>query len=95
MDIFIYYRACVADADVLRLRVLRMQADLTVQHTVKAALKRRPEAQDGMHTWMEVYAAVPSGFEASLSRAVMDAGLGQWIAGARHAEYFQDVSSCA
>lgn len=94
MDLYIYYRVAVADADVLQRHVTRMQTELATRHCVAAALKRRPEATDGMHTWMEVYAAVPDTFETSLKQAVGDAGLNQWIDGARHTEYFQDVFSC-
>lgn len=94
MDLYIYYRVRAADAEVLRRHVTRMQTELTTRHHVTAGLKRRPEATDGMHTWMEVYADVPPGFEASLAQAVTDAELGQWIVGRRHTEYFQDVSLC-
>lgn len=94
MDLYIYYRVPVANADVLQQQVARMQAQLAAHHRVAAALKRRPEATDGMHTWMEVYPSVPDAFEASLAQAVSDAGLDEWIAGVRHTEYFQDVSSC-
>lgn len=95
MDLYIYYRVPVADAELLQRHVTRMQTELTMRHHVAAGLKRRPQAMDGMQTWMEVYADVPAGFEASLSQAVADAGLDHWIAGVRHTEYFQDVSLCA
>lgn len=95
MDLYIYYRVSIANADILQRHATRMQAELMTRHHAAAALKRRPEPTDGMHTWMEVYANVADGFEALLSRAVSDAGLDRWIIGIRHTEYFQDVSICA
>jgi hypothetical protein len=59
------------------------------------ALKRRPEAKDGRHTWMEVYLAVPDGFDAVLERSVEQAQLARLIDGERHAERFMDAASCA
>lgn len=95
MDLYIYYRVPVANAEVLQQHVIQMQAQLVARYQVTASLKRRPQATDGMHTWMEVYADVSTGFEAALSQAVANADLNQWIAGTRHTEYFQGVSLCA
>lgn len=94
MDLYIYYRVPVVNADILQRHVTQMQNELSSAHRVAAALKRRPEAADGLHTWMEVYSAIPDAFEATLSQAVLAAGLARWIEGARHTEYFQDVFSC-
>lgn len=95
MDIFIYYRAPVGDAALLHRQVMQMQTALAGRFQVAVGLKRRPEPKDGMYTWMEIYTAIPSGFEAALAQAVTDAGLAGLISGARHTEYFQDVFSCA
>lgn len=91
LSVYVYYRVPVLHATALKEAVGALQKGLTGRLGVPAALKRRPEAQDGKHTWMEVYDAVPDGFEAELRGAVDAAGIRQWIDGDRHAEYFQDV----
>jgi hypothetical protein len=95
MELYVYYRVASADATTLRTQVLAMQAQLTNQYGVQAALKRRPQEEAGMHTWMEVYLSVPEGFEPVLKQAVHDADLPALIHGARHVEHFVDSASCA
>jgi len=95
MDLYIYYRVDCALAQVLRERVSQMQSTLSQRCGVVAALKRRPEAQDGRHTWMETYHNIPEDFDAILSQAVLQSELASLIDGERHREYFLDVTSCA
>jgi hypothetical protein len=95
MDLYIYYRAHCESALALQTQVAAMQAALSKQHSIAAAFKRRPQEQDGRHTWMEVYLAVPQDFEISLTREVALAKLDALIDGERHTEYFLDISSCA
>jgi hypothetical protein len=95
MDLYIYYRVAVADATDLRAKVLTMHDNLARQHGIQTALKRRPEAQDGMHTWMEVYLDVAEGFAAELEQAVRASQLAGLIDGKRHTEHFLDLSLCA
>jgi len=95
MDLYIYYRVRGADAEAFRAQALAMQHHLARDCGVAAALKRRPEEQDGLQTWMEVYADVDDGFESRLKQAVADSGLSDWIQGPRHTEQFLDVSPCA
>ena len=95
MDLYIYYRVRSGDADALRAKATAMQAALADNYGIVGTLKRRPEEKEGRQTWMEVYEGVPEGFEARLEQAVTDAGLPALIDGARHTEYFMDVSSCA
>lgn len=94
MDLYIYYRVRVADAASFLSKITHMQDDLVRQHGVRSALKRRPEAQDGMHTWMEVYLDVTDGFVASLEQAVVENQLSLSIDGKRHTEQFLDLSLC-
>ncbi|GGC02295.1 hypothetical protein GCM10007205_09430 [Oxalicibacterium flavum] len=94
-DLYIYYRVSEADATHFAQAAARMQRELAQRHGVAAALKRRPQAQDGMHTWMEVYLAADDGFEAALAQAVANSDLPAFIAGERHVEHFVDVSPCA
>jgi hypothetical protein len=95
MDLYIYYRVRSSDADALHVRAAAMQTALADKYGIVGALKRRPEEKEGRQTWMEVYEGVPEDFEASLKQAVTDADLPALIDGARHTEYFMDVSSCA
>ncbi len=95
MEMYVYYRAATEHAQPLKARVLAMQAQLKVQYRIQAALKHRPAEESGMHTWMEVYLAVPEGFEARLQQAVHEADLPALIHGPRHIEYFLDSASCA
>jgi tartrate dehydratase beta subunit/fumarate hydratase class I family protein len=79
----------------LQAAVVAMQAALAERHGVAGQLKRRPEAREGVQTWMEVYAATPAGFAALLDRAVHEAGVLEWTAGLRHTEVFTDIAPCA
>jgi hypothetical protein len=95
LDLYVYYRVREADAPALHGKVRAMQAALADQHGVAGQLKRRPQASDGLQTWMEVYAATEPGFLDALDAAASQAGLSTYIDGARHAEVFTDVLTCA
>ena len=95
MDMYIYYRVPSNQAQALRMRVMKMQAELTEEWGVVAAIKRRPEEKDGHQTWMEIYLAVEKDFGAILKRAVDAAELNSLISGERHTELFLDLSLCA
>lgn len=95
MDLYIYYRVRGDNAEALRTRAQAMQQRLSQQYGIVAGLKRRPQEKHGLQTWMEIYQAVPAGFETELERAVAQAGLIDLIDGARHTEHFLDVPSCA
>lgn len=94
MDLYIYYRVRAEDSPALQARTAAMQRKLSQEYGIVTGLKRRPEAKDGLQTWMEIYQAVPDGFEAILESAVAREGLHTLIDGQRHTEYFLDVSSC-
>jgi hypothetical protein len=95
IDLYVYYKVRALDADALAPRVRALQATLASLHGVAPQLKRRPEANDGLQTWMEVYPAVAAGFGALLDGAAQDAGLAAFIAGPRRAEVFMDLPPCA
>jgi hypothetical protein len=95
MDLYVYYRVDCAQAQLLCERVTAMQADLARRCGVSVALKRRPNAKEGRHTWMETYLNIPDGFDAILSQAVTQSGLASLISGERHTEYFLDITTCA
>lgn len=95
MDLYIYYKVGDAHAAPLQAAVVAMQAALAQQFGVISQLKRRPESNDGVQTWMEVYPAAPGNFAAALAQAVERADLLAWIDGPRHTEAFTDVVPCA
>lgn len=95
MDLYIYYRVRTADADAFRQKATAMQNMLKQQCAVDTALKRRPDEQNDMHTWMEVYLATAPDFEVKLEQAVAESGLLSFIEGRRHTEQFVDLSTCA
>ncbi|HZV65682.1 MAG TPA: DUF4936 family protein [Telluria sp.] len=94
-DLYIYYQVREQHAAALMPRVRAMQAALVARHGVAGQLKRRPEARDGLQTWMEIYPATGAGFEAALDAAVRDAALPELIEGPRHTEVFTDLITCA
>lgn len=95
MDLFIYYKVGADAAVELARRVAALQAALASSQHVRVALKRRPGEQDGLQTWMEVYADVPAGFDAALAQAVSGSGIDGLITGRRHTETFVDIPACA
>lgn len=95
MDLYIYYRVVTKNAAILQERVALLQQTLAREYGIVTALKRRPEEKAGRQTWMEIYHAVPDGFEEALDRAVAQAGLLALIDGQRNTEHFVDMSSCA
>jgi hypothetical protein len=94
-DLYIYYKVRAEHADELELRLRMMQAELGLATGIYGELKRRPEAKDGVQTWMECYLATGNGFDAALAAAALAASLSELIVGERHSEVFVDVSSCA
>ena len=90
MDLYIYYRVPAAKATEFHAAAAMMQAGLEKSSGVKALLKRRPEADGGLHTWMEVYADVPGGFEGLLAGALEGSALPSLIASDRYIEKFMD-----
>jgi hypothetical protein len=95
MDVYVYYRVRSSHATELQAQAVVMQARLSEQYGIITALKRRPEEKNERHTWMEVYLAVPDGFDDALEQAVIQANLATLIDGERHIEHFLDLSACA
>ena len=95
IDLYVYYKVREADAAVLAPRVRALQAALATHHGVAGQLKRRPDAKDGLQTWMEVYANVDAAFTGVLDAAARGADLHALIDGPRRAEVFMDLTPCA
>jgi hypothetical protein len=95
LDLYVYYKVREENAARLQPLVRVMQAALAAQCGVTVQLKRRPEAQDGIQTWMEVYPAADDAFPATLAAAARTAGFDGLIEGPRRAEVFTDLTPCA
>lgn len=90
-ELFIYYRAPQENASALHAEVSRMQTELRARHPgLQARLLRRPEAADGLHTWMETYALPQEGLNDALQGEIETAARAwsHWIVGPRHVERF-------
>ncbi len=95
MDLYIYYRVSAEHAALLQQQLRAMQSALAAQWQVETDIKRRPELQDQLQTWMEIYRQVPEGFLSALHKAVTLAGIEALIDGPRHLETFVDLDACA
>jgi len=95
VDLYVYYKVREHDAARLAPLVRAMQQRLADGEGVQVQLKRRPDAKDGLQTWMEVYPGVGDGFAAVLERAADAAGLHAIIEGPRRSEVFTDLTPCA
>ena len=95
IDLYVYYKVRELDAAALAPRVRALQARVAREHNVRPQLKRRPEARDGLQTWMEVYPGVGADFPARLDTVADGAEIAGLIAGPRRAEIFTDLTPCA
>ena len=99
IDLYVYYKVRESDAAALAPRVRALQDDVAVRFGVAGRLKRRPEARDGVQTWMEVYDGVDAAFAAAFASSLADAAaaahLDDLLAGPRHVETFTDLPPCA
>lgn len=95
MDLYVYYRVSAANAGALRKQIAALQTALSAEWQVATDIKRRPELQDQLQTWMEIYRSVPDGFLPALQAAVAHAGMSSLIDGDRHVETFVDLDACA
>jgi hypothetical protein len=94
-DLYVYYKVRAENAARLEPLVRVMQARLAQRLSGAVQLKRRPEARDGLQTWMEVYQNADEAFRAALEHAGLDAGLAGLVEGPRHTEVFTDLTPCA
>lgn len=93
-ELFIYYRATIDNASALHAAAQALQTELQARHPgLRTRLLRRPDVVDGLHTWMETYAAplspngITESLQAEIERAAV-AKLGSLITGPRHTESF-------
>lgn len=94
MDCYVYFKAEVRHRQQVILQVSRLISQIRQLHGITGMLQCRPQASQGLQTWMEVYRDVPEDFSAYLHSAVDATDLAGLIHGERHHEYFMDVSLC-
>lgn len=91
--LYVYYKTPVAQDAAVREAVARLAALVAQAGHAPFGTWRRPEARDGLRTWMEVHAPVPArevdALEALLARSAAQAGLEALLVGARHVERFE------
>ncbi len=78
MALYVYYRVPEADAAeaLAAFRAARGASD-------EPRLMRRPDATQGLQTWMEVYDSAAGEAEARIAAA-----MAVWVSGERHREHF-------
>jgi hypothetical protein len=93
-ELFIYFRAPAQDDAVVKAAIHQMQVELRQAWPgLSARLLHRPDVQDGLRTWMEVYAmAGAAGVPLSLQSAIESAAQSAvpCVVGQRHVEVFVD-----
>lgn len=94
-DLYIYYQVTDAHAPALQALIRTMQATLAAEYGVVAGLKRRPESDQGMQTWMEIYTGAGPAFGGQLDDAAEALGVNRLVEGIRHTEVFTEMPPCA
>ncbi len=88
MDYYIYYKSKEEHTEQILTGVKQVKNLLASDMHSPVQLQRRPMAQDGLITWMEIYREVPENFGVLIDAAVAQTDLQNWIVGTRHNEYF-------
>jgi hypothetical protein len=94
-ELYIYYQVSDADAPRLLALVRDMQAAMAATHGVGTGLKRRPESEGGLQTWMEIYTGAGPALSIALDDAATAAGVAGLVTGRRHTEVFTEMPPCA
>lgn len=95
LELYIYYQVSDANAPRLLALVQGMQASMATTHNVGTGLKRRPESEGGLQTWMEIYTGAGPAFSSALEDAATAAGVAGLVTGRRHTEVFTEMPPCA
>ncbi|MFZ6772509.1 DUF4936 family protein [Undibacterium sp. SXout7W] len=95
MNCYIYFKAEAQNEAHVRRAEAQLQAMVMQHYQLVATVQKRPEATHGIHTWMEVYRAVPDHFSTVLAQLVAQTDLPALLHSERHIEYFMDVDLCA
>ncbi len=97
MDCYVYYKAAQEhELKIVRqAKIIREYLNTRMKIDLHSNLQRRPETENGVVTWMEIYRDVPNAFATALAEVVNQTEIMSLILGQRHAEYFEDAISCA
>lgn len=95
MDCYIYFKADVGHEAAILEQEQVLHSLLLKNKQPGYRLQRRPDAQNGLHTWMEIHRQINAGFEQHLARAYAQTSLPELQSGERHVEYFMDAELCA
>lgn len=91
-ELFIYFRAHARDDHLVRQTIVHMQEQLSQTWPgLSTRCLNRPELQDDLRTWMEIYAMTQDeGVTPSVQETIESAAqvLSPWIVGPRHVEVF-------
>jgi hypothetical protein len=92
-ELYVYYRVREAEAAAAQRDIESLQAELRAIHVgLDARLLRRPEANDGLLTWMEIYARPtdPRGVDEMLQAEIEARAVnhGKHLEWPRHVEVF-------
>ncbi|MCH8618586.1 DUF4936 family protein [Undibacterium sp. TS12] len=95
MDCYIYFKASSSHESAILEQEQLLLSFMLEYGLSKHRLQKRPQAQDGMQTWMEIHRELAPGFEQALARAYAQTRLAELQSGERHIEYFMDAKLCA
>jgi len=88
---YVYFRVAAADVEAAVTAIVSMQAALRARHAaLRAELLRRPAADDGLVTLMEVY-GFAAGHDTAAIAAEAAAASARWCRGTRHVEAFDTL----
>ena len=88
LDLFVYYRVRASQESAYLAQARTLLAQLHQSSGIEGRLSRRPEAKEGLHTWMESFIDLPAAQEAAVSAHLADPRSASFIEGERHTERF-------
>lgn len=88
IDLYVYYRVHAGDEHAHLAQAQTLLAGLRERHGVQGRLSRRPQAKDGMHTWMLSFTDLGASQEDAVMGALALPQHGPPIEGQRHVERF-------
>ena len=95
MNCYVYFKAKVENENAIMHAEHVLHSHLQLKYRLDMSLQRRPEPENALHTWMEVYKDIPANFEEVLANAVQQTTLSDLQYSERHVEYFLNVEACA
>lgn len=88
LDLFVYYRVQASQESAYLAQARSLLAELRQRSGIEGRLSRRPEAKDGLHTWMQSFIDLPAAREAQVAQHLADPRSANFIEGERHSERF-------